>query len=327
MSNNVNPKPKHHINSATALVTITKVVKPLRLRIYYVIRKLLIGFILASIVNFGFSYFFHTPKVFSLSKQNNELLIKYKLLANKIEKSSEKLGEIKSRDNGIYKTMFGLDTISYKMSDEYIFDDYYSDYSNNRYAEVVRDMWSDVNNLKSNLYVQSISLDTIQYLAKDKEKMSEALPTIWPLDRTRMKGRIGAFGFRFHPILRVRAGHDGIDIPGPVGLPIYSTADGVVEHSGRESEYGISVVINHGYGYKTRYAHLSKAIATVGQRVKRGEKIGLLGNTGRSTGPHLHYEVRYRGRPVNPLNYFSRDMSPEDFNKIIESAVATTYEQ
>lgn len=300
---------------------------PLKLRLYHILRKVIIAFIMALIVNFVFSYFFHTPKVFSLSKQNNELLIKYKLLLNSVKQQQARLDEVKNRDNGIYRAMLGLDTTTIDMKNTYLFEDNYIDYEGNRYDYVVKQTWDELNKFKSDVYLQSLSLDTIQVLAKDKEKMVGALPTIWPMDRTKLRGKIGAFGFRTHPILRIRMGHEGVDLAGPVGLPIYSTADGKVVAAGRESGYGLTVVVDHGYGYKTRYAHLSKIRVEKGQQVRRGERVGDLGNTGRSTGPHLHYEVLYRNRPVNPINYLGRDMSKDDYRKIIESVEETTYEK
>lgn len=299
----------------------------LRAKLYRFMRTFIIGFILASTVNFVVFNFFYSPKVYSLTKENNELLIKYKLLSNKIKSSSERLNDIKNRDNGTYKTMFALDTLKMNFNDTYIFDNHQSEYADNEFNFLLQDLWTKTNELKTNLYLQSTSLDTIQLLALNKGQMIEAVPTIWPLDRTRIRGRIGAFGFRTHPILRVRMGHEGVDLAGPIGLPIYSTADGKVIASGRESGYGITVVVDHGYGYKTRYAHLNKTRVERGQIVRRGEQVGDLGNTGRSTGPHLHYEVLYRNRPVNPMNYLSRHMSREEYKEFIEKAAETIYEK
>ncbi len=201
-----------------------------------------------------------------------------------------------------------------------------SRFAHSRYGAAISYAGGSLSLLRERLYRQSVSLDTLQVMAKDKERMTEAIPAIWPLDRNRIRN-IGAFGIRVHPIFKTVKRHDGVDFSGEKNTPIYATADGVVSKNTVESGYGNSVVIDHGYGYQTRYAHLNKSLVKVGQRVHRGEKIALMGNTGRSTGTHLHYEVIYRGVHVNPLSYVSRDMSDEDFRKIIESAKNVIYEQ
>ncbi|MDE7356107.1 MAG: M23 family metallopeptidase [Rikenellaceae bacterium] len=300
--------------------------RPWRVRAYKVIRKLLLGFILATMVNFVFSYFFHTPKVYSLGHRNTELLMQYRMLQDKIDAASSKLREIENRNNGIYRSIFGLDTVQAPPSTDPL--DYVDSelFSHNRYGSLMSYAGGSLNLLTERLYLQSISLDTLQVMAVDKEHMTEAIPAIWPLDR-KMIRNIGMFGYRIHPIFKTRKMHQGTDFSGAVNTPIYATADGVVAKSCVEGGYGNSVVINHGYGYQTRYAHLNKSLVKVGQRVHRGEKIALMGNTGRSTGPHLHYEVIYRGVRVNPLSYLSRDMTDADFKRIIESAKNVIYEE
>ncbi len=300
--------------------------RPLRVRAYRVLRKVLIGFIMASVVNFVFSYFFHTPKVYNLGHRNTELLMQYRMLQDKIDLASRELSEIESRDKGIYRSIFALDTIPPMNSLAPL--DYVdpSRFAHSRYGAAISYAGGSLSLLRERLYRQSVSLDTLQVMAKDKERMTEAIPAIWPLDRNRIRN-IGAFGIRVHPIFKTVKRHDGVDFSGEKNTPIYATADGVVSKNTVESGYGNSVVIDHGYGYQTRYAHLNKSLVKVGQRVHRGEKIALMGNTGRSTGTHLHYEVIYRGVHVNPLSYVSRDMSDEDFRKIIESAKNVIYEQ
>lgn len=300
--------------------------RPWRVRAYRAIRKVLIGFIMASVVNFVFSYFFHTPKVYSLGHRNTELIMQYRMLQDKIDVASRELSEIESRDNGIYRSIFALDTVPPVASLDPL--DYVdpSRFAHSRYGAAISYAGGSLSLLRERLYRQSVSLDTLQVMAKDKERMTEAIPAIWPLDRNLIRN-IGAFGPRLHPILKTMRRHDGVDFSGEKNTPIYATADGVVSKNSVESGYGNSVVIDHGYGYQTRYAHLNKSLVKVGQRVHRGEKIALMGNTGRSTGTHLHYEVIYRGVHVNPLSYVSRDMSDEDFKRIIESAKNVIYEQ
>lgn len=297
---------------------------PFKVSAYRFIRKVLIGFILASLINFGFSYFFHTPKVYRLGKENSELLIKYKVLQDKIEAASVKLEEITTRDKSIYRSIFAIDTIGIPSGTPLQWAG--KEYKDNRYNNLIQEAMGSLNLLREKLYYQTLSLDTLQYLAKDKELLAESVPAIWPLDKNKVRGHIGSYGYRIHPIFKTKRKHDGMDFAGPIGTPIYATADGTIQSAGRDGAYGISVTVNHNFGYKTRYAHLNKSRVVMGQRVKRGEMIGELGNTGRSTGPHLHYEVIYKGNTVNPINYIGKDMKDEDFRKIVEAAREITYE-
>lgn len=290
-------------------------------------RNVVVGFILASTVNFVVFNFMYSPKAYSLTKENNELLVKYRLLANKISITNEQLKEIQNRDNGIYRTMFALDTATANFSDSYIFDDYSDIYSANKFSFMLGNLWSDINNLKADLYLQSISLDSINVLAKDKSKMVDAIPTIWPLDRTKLTNSVGAYGYRIHPVYRRRIFHYGVDLTAPTGLPIYATASGTVTFSGRKSGYGNIIIIDHGFGYKTKYAHLKKSHVKNGQKVVRGEFIADLGSTGVVSGPHLHYEVLYKDKHVNPINYLARNMTSEEYEELIQSVKETIYEQ
>lgn len=300
-------------------------VVPLKSKVYRLIRKFLFGFILASIVNFVFSYFFYTPKVYSLTKENYELVLKLKMLQEKIGVSSNKLTDIHQRDKNIYRAILGVDSTVTPIFAPV--NDVSSQYKNNRYASMLDDSWRLLNNLSFDLIKQSLSFDSLQILSSDKGKILEALPAIWPINKNLLRGNIGAFGRRVHPIFKYVHNHDGADFAAPKGSEVYATAQGVVISSGASGNgYGTEVMLDHGFGYKTRYAHLSKTLVKVGQEIKRGMEIGKVGNTGNSTSPHLHYEVIYRGRPVNPLNYFSKAMRDEDFYKIINSAKETTYE-
>ncbi len=286
---------------------------------YFFIRKALLGFILAIIVNFGFSYFFHTPKLFSLSRENSELVLKFRILQEKISESNAQLEELRRRDNGIYRSIFAIDTtqlISIKSPQSTLADD----------TPLVGNVHAGLDYMRSQLYSNSVSLDTLTLLASDNSKLSRSVPSIWPIDKTLLRNHIGKYGYRIHPIFRYRHIHSGIDLSANRGTEIYATADGEVVSAKYDGGYGYSILVNHGYGYHTRYAHLSKMIAKSGQKVRRGELIGLMGSTGNSTGTHLHYEVIYRGRTVDPLTYLGMDMSPEEFVKILESAKDTTYE-
>jgi murein DD-endopeptidase MepM/ murein hydrolase activator NlpD len=171
-------------------------------------------------------------------------------------------------------------------------------------------------------YATSLSLDDVQVLAKNKEQMALATPAIWPIDRTALKA-FYAFGVRkVHPILKRRTMHKGVDMSANYGVPVYATGDGVVEkvsNGQRRRGYGRQILIDHDFGYKTRYAHLQKILVKPGEKVQRGQLIGEVGSSGGSTGPHLHYEVIYRGRHVNPVNYFNRNMTGDEYRQLMEN--------
>jgi murein DD-endopeptidase MepM/ murein hydrolase activator NlpD len=172
-------------------------------------------------------------------------------------------------------------------------------------------------------------LDELQQLSLDKEKFSTAIPAIWPIDRTKMRNKIGAFGYRMHPVYHRWKFHSGVDMPGRIGDPSYATGDGVVEFIDRSRArhgYGTQVLINHGFGYKTRYAHLNKVHVAKGDTISRGQLIADMGNTGVSTSPHLHYEVIYKRSHVNPINYFDRNMSAEAYKSLMNQIQEANYE-
>lgn len=296
----------------------------IRYGIYTVLRYVLLGFILASLVNLVFTYFFYTPKMYHIGRSNADLVIKYNVLREKIRSADRSLDELKHRDNAVYRSLFGTDT----MSRAGIYVDYpeekYAGLSNDHFSSLMTDTWKYLDRVSRRIYLQSVSLDQLQLLARDKEQMASAIPAIMPVDVRNLRGSISAFGNRFHPIYKRYIHHKGIDLPGRISDPVYAAGDGYVSvvnsaGTGRKG-YGKNLVIDHGFGYQTRYAHLSKALVTPGQWVKRGELIAEVGNTGGTVGSHLHYEVIYMGIPVNPVSYFKRDMDPAEFAKIIESA-------
>lgn len=300
-----------------------------RLKTYRIVRNLLIGFIIIAIFNILFSSLFYTPKMLRLSDERREIELRSQILLGKIRASQNAIDLIRHRDNNVYRPLFSSDTFS--------IEGIYQPYNERKYAWTVdetggrelRTTWKELDQLARSLYLSSVSLDELQQLSKDKEKFSTAIPAIWPIDRTLLRGRIGAFGYRMHPTLHRWKMHDGVDLGGRIGDPIYATGDGVVEEvvlSRARRSYGTYIVVNHGFGYKTRYAHLNKVHVSRGDSVMRGTLIGDLGNTGRSSGPHLHYEVIYRGRVVNPINYFDKDMSAEAYRSLMGQIQDENYE-
>lgn len=300
-----------------------------RLKSYRIFRNLLIGFIVIAIFNLLFSSFFYTPKIIELSEQKRKIEIKNRILLNKIRAAQNAVNQIRHRDNFVYRPLFSSDTFS--------IDGIYQQYPESKYAwtknrenkEELRSIWLEMDYLARTLYLSSKSLDELQTLSKDKEEFSRSIPAIWPIDRTKLRNKIGAFGYRMHPTLRYWKMHEGVDLGGKIGDPIFATGNGVVDEvviNRSKRSYGTYIVINHGFGYKTRYAHLDKVHVQRGDSVTRNQLIGDLGNTGRSSGPHLHYEVMYRGMVVNPINYFEENMSAEAYKSLMGWVQDENYE-
>ncbi len=282
---------------------------------------------LAFTLNFLYSYYFVTAKTYELRSENNELVDKYQNLLEQIANTKAELHQIYNHDNLHYRSMFSRDTLPWIFNQFTPQNIVHDSIGYGRYANLMRESQGEIDLLGWAIYQQSLSLDTMELSAKSKDKMRGALPTLWPMDRSLIRGHIGAFGMRHHPKSGRWKMHEGVDMAAAHGTPIYATANGVVVEAKSRRGYGYQVLIDHGFGYQTRYAHLSRMIAREGDVVRQGDKIGLMGNTGISVGTHLHYEVIVRGRPVNPMAYLSLEMTAQEFRDIIANTRETTYEK
>lgn len=230
------------------------------------------------------------------------------------------LDDVEKRDEDLYRVALYADKFPEELrmmgtggSDRYAYLDGYTN------SELLKSTSTKMDDLERRLYSQSLSFKELLELAKNKEKMLSSIPAIQPVKNKELKRMASGFGYRIDPIYKTRRMHTGMDFTANIGTAVYATGDGVVEALERSGwGYGNCIVINHGYGYKTRYAHLSAFKVKQGQKIKRGELIGLVGNTGKSTGPHLHYEVEKGGKKVNPIHYYHSDLSPAQYEKLIE---------
>jgi murein DD-endopeptidase MepM/ murein hydrolase activator NlpD len=230
------------------------------------------------------------------------------------------LDDVEKRDEDLYRIALYADKFPEELrimgvggSDRYAYLDGYTN------SELLKSTASKMDEIERRLHGQSLSFKELLELAKNKEKMLSSIPAIQPVRNKELKRMASGFGYRIDPIYKTRRMHTGMDFTANVGTAVYATGDGVIEATEKSGwGYGNSIVINHGFGYKTRYAHLSAFKVKPGQRVKRGELIGLVGNTGKSTGPHLHYEVEKGGKKVNPIHYYHSDLSPAQYEKLIE---------
>ena len=305
---------------------------PLRLRFYRLVRKLLVGFILVSIANVLFSQLFYTPKMSRIDRRNRELMIRYRILQERIRTAQFRVDEIRQHDKSVYRPLFSADTLSVAGVWQPYPDQPYAAMADDEFAPLMIDTWKQLDALARTLYLGSVSFDELQALSKDKARLAAAIPAIWPIDRKALHGdHIGAFNphGRMHPIYHRLIAHLGIDLGCDRGTPVYATGDAVVQKVdiGEATRgYGKQILLNHKFGYQTRYAHLSKILVKPGDKVLRGQIIGETGNTGGSTAPHLHYEVIRMGTPVNPVNYFNRNMTYDEYDKFMEKMRETNFE-
>lgn len=273
------------------------------------------------ISGFFFSKKITSPAENSLAVELQEMKIQYELLNKKVKQSQEVLGQIEDRDNQIYRSYFELDPISEDIRKAGFGGvNRYSKFADWKYGGLIADVSKNIDVLNKQLVIQSKSLDEIVVSAKEKDKMLAHLPAIQPVANKDLTRLASGFGVRMHPILKIGKLHAGTDFAAKVGTPIYATGNGKVKLAERHGGYGNAVVIDHGYGYESLYAHMSKFKVRRGQKVKRGDIIGYVGSTGLSTGPHLHYEIHKDGRPIDPVSYFYQDVSPDEFKILLDKS-------
>ncbi len=264
--------------------------------------------------------FFGSPTERMQAREIEYLKLQYDIMNDKIDNLDMLLVELEDRDDNIYRMIFEADPIpssvrkaGYGGSNRYMALDGHVN------SDMVINTAKRIDILTSQLYVQSKSFDEIYEMAKNKSEMLSCIPAIMPVKGTDIYRISSHYGQRTDPFYKVTKFHGGIDFSGRVGLGIYATGDGVViKVEKNKSGYGNNILIDHGYGYKTRYAHLHSFKVKKGQKVKRGQEIGTMGNTGKSTAPHLHYEVIKNNKTVNPINFFYNDITPEEYDKILE---------
>ena len=280
--------------------------------------SILIGLFLALI----FTRRIETPKEKRLNNKNQKMEIELARLQKSMSLANEVLDVIEERDENLYRNVLYADKFPEELrrmgaggSDKYA---HLKGLSNDSLL-IATSMGLD--QLERRLNGQSISFRELLKLVKTKENMITCIPSIQPIRNSDLKRAISGFGWRVDPIYKTRHMHTGMDFTAKRGTEIYVTGDGVVQEVENKAwGYGKSIVINHGYGYQTRYAHLSAFGVSKGQKVKRGQLIGLVGSTGRSTGPHLHYEVVKNGEKVNPIAYYHSDLTPRQYEELLKAS-------
>lgn len=275
--------------------------------------------VVALLLGVLFSFYFFNPNTNIASNDSGsddlqKIKQQYELLNSQFNQTKKVLADLEQRDNNIYREYFQLEKISDDVRKAgFGGTDRYAQFSDLTYADLVIQTTKNLDILNKQLLVQSKSLDEINAVAKKKEKLFNHIPAIQPVANKELKRLASGYGMRLHPILKIGRMHWGMDFKADTGTPIYATADAVVDRADRMGGYGNVVVLNHGNGYETLYAHMSKHNVTAGQQVKRGDVIGYVGNTGLSSGPHLHYEVHKNKEKVNPIDYYFNDISPDEY--------------
>ena len=313
-------KIKYFFNTHT--LRFEKVEVPLRVRLLQTF-----GFIAASIVTgviiviVMFQYI-DSPKEKLLRQQNQAYKESYSVLQERVKQLELHINELENRDNDVYRSIFEADPIPdsarVKAMEAKKEVQLIQNLSN---SDLLESMVGQLNNLSLRMAYQTKSFTEITDMVKNKEKLLKAIPAIQPVSNKNLNRVASGFGYRVDPLYKDYRLHAGLDFAAPSGTPIYATADGVVQAAGFNTDgYGNKVVINHGYGYQTLYGHMVRVKAKVGQRVTRGEVIGYIGSTGKSTGPHCHYEVIKRGTKVDPVYYFYNDLTPAQFDRILKAA-------
>jgi murein DD-endopeptidase MepM/ murein hydrolase activator NlpD len=262
----------------------------------------------------------HSPKQERLAVKQQEIAYKLSLLNRDIEEYENELGNVAFNDDHIYRVYFEVEPWSATLRDVGVGgSDQYSWLDNYRYANLLVESYLNIDRIERKLVMQSTSFDQVIELAAHKEERMAARPAIQPVSMKDLTRFGSSFGMRYHPILKVVRPHEGIDLTAPRGTPIYATADGTVLQAGyRAGGFGKKILIDHGFGYNTLYGHCDEVLVKPGQKVKRGEVIGKVGSTGLSKSYHLHYEVHVNGRPVDPVNYYSTDLSAAEYEHMIE---------
>jgi murein DD-endopeptidase MepM/ murein hydrolase activator NlpD len=293
-------------------------------RLLKTVSYLFTGLFFAIIFLFISYTFFDSPKEKKLKREKEELLLQYELLNKRIENLNKVLADIQERDDNIYRVIFEAEPIPANIRKAgFGGANKYKELEKLSNSDLVIETAKKVDVLEKQIYIQSKSFDEIYQMAKEKENMLSSIPAIQPVSNKNLKRMASGFGYRIHPIYKTRKFHKGMDFSAPVGTEVYATGNGVVEKVAKDrTGYGTHIVIDHGYGYKTIYAHLDKYLVKEGQKVHRGDLIGEVGNTGTSTAPHLHYEVLKNGKQVNPAYYYFNDLTPEEYDKMLQISSA-----
>lgn len=298
-------------------------------RIYPTFRQRLMSYLrnLSVGAGIGISFFmillfiFGSPMEKDLRAENSKIKAQYEILASQLDEAQTIMDRLAQRDDNLYRVILQTDKLPEDMRFPVLNDSArYANLMNMPSSELVLSTSRTMDQLRYRLYTQSKSFDQLLELCKEHDSMLASIPAIQPISNKDLKQTASGYGTRIDPIYKTVKFHSGMDFSARIGTPVYATGNGTVIAAGKDGLYGNCIQINHGFGYVTKYAHLSKILVKRGQKVVRGQEIGQVGNTGKSTGSHLHYEVHVKGKVVNPVNYYFMDLNADDYARMIEIA-------
>jgi murein DD-endopeptidase MepM/ murein hydrolase activator NlpD len=316
-------KIKYYYNTNT--LRYEKLETPLRVKLLRFFGFVAAALVTAALISYVAFQFIGSPKEKILEQQNRTLRDNYKTLEDQLESVQAQMVELEKRDNNVYRAIFEANPIPDSARAKELENKLeIAKVENIRDNQLVTSIINTLNNLNSRIDAQKKSYDAVEELVKNKEQLLSHTPAIQPVSNKDLNRIASGFGYRIDPVYKTTKFHAGLDFSAPQGTPIYATADGTVTTSGNTGNgYGNHVIINHGYGYETLFGHMVRVKARVGQPVKRGEVIGWVGSTGKSTGPHCHYEVHKNGEKIDPIYFFYNDLTPEQFDLLLKKAAAS----
>jgi len=312
------PKTKYKFNHETlSFDRITLGIKQTFLRFFgYFIASLF----LAGIYGLIYAFVFDSPQDKALKREIEQLTLQYELMNREMENVEKVLGNLEETDDNLYRTIFEAEPVPSSFRKGGIGGvNRYEELEGLSNSKLVIETAKRLDKIRKRIYVQSESFDELIVMAREKEEMLVSIPAIQPLSNDDLKRTASGFGYRIHPIYKILKFHSGMDFTAPTGTDVYATGNGTVKMvKSARRELGNHVIIDHGFGYETVYAHLNAFNVRVGQKVRRGDVIGFVGSTGLSTAPHLHYEVRVNGSAVDPAMYYFNDLTPEEYDRMLE---------
>lgn len=300
--------------------TYDRIYPTVRQRILSIARQLFVGMGLGVGCFLALFLFLGSPSEKELRVENARMEAQYNVLSKQLDDALTVLKDIQQRDDNLYRVVLQADPIADGVRMAGYRDGRYEEFMDLANADLVVNTTRKLDMLRRQLYIQSESFDEVVSLCKNHDEMLLCIPAIQPISNKDLKQTASGYGIRIDPIYKTTKFHSGMDFSANPGTDVYATGNGTVVSAGWETAYGNTIEINHGFGYRTRYAHLQSIKVKVGQKVVRGEVIGGVGSSGKSTGPHLHYEVVVKGEKVNPVNYYFMDLSAEDYDKMIQMA-------
>ncbi len=294
---------------------------PRKSRVWIALRNPVAGIIIGIAVFYAASFWIGFPREKMLKQENEQLEAELEILNRRLDAALGIMEDIAARDNNFYRVVMQAERISDAQRYAGLENQRrYNDLNSLSDAALIKSLSNKMNMLERQMYIQINSFDLLRDLAGQQKDRLAHIPAIQPIAEKHLKQMASGFGYRVDPVYGTGKFHEGMDFAADTGTPVYATGDARVTTAGWHSGYGNVIVLDHGYRYTTRYAHLSKILVSPGQQVKRGDLIGKVGNTGKSTGSHLHYEVRHNDIPQNPINYYFFDMTPEQYNEMIQLA-------